>query len=102
DRELIDVADDFLEYVRALFNRDKRRELRERNRARAIARRSSGARQIPVGMGGAGSAFPASAESLYDAAGTHSDRIRQANIDRDEINRLVATLPDRDRERVAE
>jgi len=102
ERELIDVADEFLEYVRALFNRDKRRELRERNRARAVARRSSGARQIPRGIGGAGAAFPASAESLYDAAGTHSDRIRQATIDRDEIDRLVATLADRDRDRVAE
>ena len=110
ERELIDVADDFLEYMRALFNRDKRRELRERNRARTIARRSSGARMQPaLGTGAMGgrsapqsTGFPASQESLYEAAGTHSDRIRQATTDRDEILRLIRTLPDRDQDRVSD
>jgi serine/threonine-protein kinase len=110
ERELIDVADDFLEYMRALFNRDKRRELRERNRARTIARRSSGARMQPaLGAGAMGgrsapqsTGFPASQESLYEAAGTHSDRIRQATTDRDEILRLIRTLPDRDQDRVSD
>ena len=95
DRELIDVADDFLEYVRVLFNRDKRKELRERNRARNLARRSSGAMaygQLP----------DADRESMFDAAGPHGDRVRNAASDRDEIVRLVGTLPERDRDRVAD
>ena len=104
ERELIDVADDFLEYVRALFNRDKRRELRERNRARFIARRSSGAMQMSVGGSDMASpmSFPMSPESVYDAAGTHADRVRHAATDRDEIVRLVNTMPERDRDRVAD
>ncbi|MGH7637571.1 MAG: serine/threonine-protein kinase, partial [Gemmatimonadaceae bacterium] len=48
EKELIDVADEFLEYVRALFNRDKRKELRDRNRARLAARRSGAARVVGV------------------------------------------------------
>jgi len=100
ERDLIDVADDAMEYLRAVFNRDKRRELRERNRARHIAaRRSSGASQIP---GFEGMANLPAGESLYDAAGTHSDRIRQASTDRDEILRLVSTMPERERDRVSE
>jgi serine/threonine-protein kinase len=99
EKELIDVADEFLEYVRALFNRDKRRELRERNRLR-FRRRSSGARQV-IDAGGGMSMAP-SPEAVYDAVGTHRDRVRQAAIDRDEIIRLVNTLPERDRSRVAD
>ncbi|HEU4995088.1 MAG TPA: serine/threonine-protein kinase, partial [Gemmatimonadaceae bacterium] len=96
ERELIDVADDFLEHIRALFNRDKRRALRERNRARHIAaRRSSGSGQR-LGLPEP-STFPASPESVFQAAGTHADRVRQAGVDRDEILRLVSTMPERDR-----
>jgi eukaryotic-like serine/threonine-protein kinase len=100
EKELIDVADEFLEYVRALFNRDKRRELRDRNRARRFARRSSGARQLS-GLDLVSSSA-AAAESMYDAAGTHADRVRHAATDRDEIVRLVNTLPERERDRVAD
>jgi eukaryotic-like serine/threonine-protein kinase len=101
EKELIDVADEFLEYVRVVFNRDKRRELRERNRARRIARRSSGA--IASGYGTLGTPATASdRESVYDAAGPHGEKVRSAATDRDEIIRLVSTLPDRERERVSD
>jgi serine/threonine-protein kinase len=100
ERELIDVADESLEYARALFNRDKRRELRERNRARNIARRSSGARA--VGALDSAPSQRSSAPSRFDAAGPHADRVRQATTDRDEIARLVGTMPDRERDRVAD
>jgi len=40
DRELIDVADDLVENSRALFDRDKRHQLREQRRSRQLARRS--------------------------------------------------------------
>jgi serine/threonine-protein kinase len=102
ERELIDVADEFFEYLRALFNRDKRKELRERNRARNIARRSSGAMQISGLDTSSHIPLPSSPAALYEAAGTHGDRVRQAGTDRDEIVRLVNTLPDRDRSRVSD
>src|SRR5207249_6183206 len=38
DRELIDVVEEFLEGVRNLFDRSKRRELREQRRARRLQR----------------------------------------------------------------
>jgi serine/threonine-protein kinase len=46
--------------------------------------------------------FPITPESVYDAAGTHADRVRHAATDRDEIVRLVNTMPERDRDRVAD
>jgi hypothetical protein len=100
EKELIDVADEFLEYVRALFNRDKRKELRERNRALRIARRSSGARVM--GGGSLDVASPRGRAGVVDVAGPHGDKLRQAALDRDEILRLVSTLPDRERERVSD
>jgi serine/threonine protein kinase len=99
DRELIDVADEFLEYVRAMFNREKRRELKEKTRARLSARRSSGASSAALGMALSSASSP---ESVFDAAGTHADRVRHASTDRDEILRLINTLPERDRDRVAD
>jgi serine/threonine-protein kinase len=104
DKELIDVADEFLEYVRAMFNREKRKELRERNRARSFARRSSGAMLMDVG--GAGLDVPIAgirdrgAASMADVVGTYADKLRQAAVDRDEIVRLVGTLPEKERAQV--
>jgi hypothetical protein len=100
ETELIDVADSFLEHVKALFDRDKRLELRERNRARHIAARRSGATALPVG--GSSPAPARASGGVYDAAGPHADRVRGALTDRDEIHRLVSSLPSSERERVAD
>jgi serine/threonine protein kinase len=105
EKELIDVAEEFSDYIRALFNRDRRRELRERNRAKRISRQSGKLQLSPEGFELAGSARPSAGtdlRSVYDAAGTHADRVRHATVDRDEIMRLVSTMPDRDRSRVAD
>jgi serine/threonine protein kinase len=103
EKELIDVADESLEYMRVVFNRDKRKELRERNRALRIARRSSGASMSYGSLSpGGGIASSADRESVYDAAGAHGDKVRNAATDRDEIIRLVSTLPDRERDRVSD
>ena len=95
DKELIDVADEFLEYVKSMFDREKRQQLRERNRGRKLAARRSGAVGMPAG---ARDSMPRAA--VLDAAGPHAERLRAAATDRDEIQRLVASLPDRERERV--
>jgi len=99
EKELIDVADEFLEYVKAFFNRDKRKELRERNRARSMARRSSASGMKAIDQPPAYSLDP---QSVFEAAGTHADRVRHATTDRDEILRLVNTLPERERGRVGD
>jgi serine/threonine-protein kinase len=98
EKELIDVADEFTEYTRAMFNRDKRHALRERNRARNSARRSSGATSFGV------LSPPSNRRGLPPSAlsGPNAERVRRAATHRDEIVRLVESLPDRDRARVAE
>ena len=96
DKELMDVVDEATEYMRAMFNRDRRRELKERNRVRNAAARRSGALNLS----------PGSAERVmqggFEVVGTHGDKVRAAAVDRDEIHRLVGSLPDRERQRVSD
>ncbi|MHB0948607.1 MAG: serine/threonine-protein kinase [Gemmatimonadaceae bacterium] len=96
DRELIDVFEEWVEGVKALFNPEKRRELKERRRDRALARPSGmrlGAGASPAsgypGSYGAG-VRPSSGAMLPPA---EADRVRRAQSDRDEILRLVDALP---------
>jgi serine/threonine-protein kinase len=91
DRDLIDVADDFLTYVRAMFNRNERQALREQRRAR-IKQRSSGPVALPR-VGG-------SSDDVMRVAGTYGDRIRRAEADRDEILRLLDRMPAAERTRI--
>src|SRR6185295_19888043 len=74
DRDLIDVFDDFVTYMRGMFNKDQRRAMRNERRSRLG--RSSGAMALPSGM---------SSDSVAQVAGNYGDRIRRAEMDRDEI-----------------
>jgi serine/threonine-protein kinase len=101
ERELIDVFDDAMTRVRSLFDSSQRRKLREQRRARKIARRTGAFGEDRQVGTGAGARVFADAGSLR-AAGRHAERIRQAAQDRDEINRLVAALPQSERTRLAD
>jgi serine/threonine protein kinase len=96
DRDLVDVADDFLTYIRASFDRNQRHAMREQRRARAVAR----------GSGGGMSALPGGAPSLgmstdvAAAAGAYADRVRRAEADRAEIFRLLERMPNAERSRI--
>jgi eukaryotic-like serine/threonine-protein kinase len=101
DRELIDVADDVVEHSRALFDRNKRQELREQRRSRQIARRSlvgpgmgTGATLSPSGGPDGTSARRRTITSQYDGA------VRDANRDRDQIIQMVRALPRSERDRI--
>jgi serine/threonine protein kinase len=94
DRELIDVFDDAMEHVRALFSRDRRKALRERNRARQIARRT-GATALPSGAAGT----PA-AEAVLQLVGPYASRVRQAAMDRDAIIQMVDRMAPSERSRI--
>jgi serine/threonine-protein kinase len=94
EKELIDVAEELLENIKALFDRTKRMELRGRSRARNLARRSGASSVDSMGRPSQPSA------AMAEAVGSHGDRVRQAAGDRDEVVRLVNSLPDRERERV--
>jgi tRNA A-37 threonylcarbamoyl transferase component Bud32 len=101
DRELIDVADDVVEHSRALFDRNKRQELREQRRSRQIAGRSlvasgmgTGAPLSPGAGADGSSARRRAITSQYDGV------LRGANRDRDQIIQMVRALPRSERDRL--
>jgi len=93
DRDLIDVADDSMSYVRALFNRSERRAMREARRARRISSPGGAQPFAPRPGGGAG-------DDVLRAAGPYAERVRRAEADRDEIIRLLDRMPSAERQRI--
>jgi eukaryotic-like serine/threonine-protein kinase len=92
DRDLIDVADDALTYARGMFNRDQRKVMRDQRRSRLS--RPSGAMALPRASGGV------STDAFVQSAGNYGDRIRRAELDRDEILRLLERMPSAERSRI--
>jgi serine/threonine-protein kinase len=88
DRDLIDVADDFLTYIRAMFNRNDRQQLREERRAR-LTRQSQ-------------PALPRPTDGMSDVGDNSAinERIRRAERDRNEILRLLERMPSSERQRI--
>ncbi|CAN5248160.1 hypothetical protein BH09GEM1_BH09GEM1_15390 [soil metagenome] len=97
DREFMEVIEDGVEWVRAVFDSSARARLRANREQRKLAARMS---PPIVGPGGNGPAYVA---AISD--GPLSDRVRQAFSDRDEIFRrltsLGGSLPGNQREEVA-
>ena len=94
DRELGDVIDDLGEQMRALFDREKRLELREKRRARALMPPRATASATVAGMSGDAAVLSQIGDTPAGA------RVRQALDDSAEISRLVATLPKSERARL--
>ncbi len=90
ERDLIDVADDFFTYVRSMFDRNQRQVMREQRRARLT--RSSGQMALPR--------VPVSGADVIHAAGTHGERVRRAESDRNEILALLERMPAAERSRI--
>ena len=98
DRELIEVFEEAMEYVRAMFSPVARAQLRARRERAACAGAHGSRPALPSGM-------EASQPANYAAAGLagqSGDRARQAVSDRDEIIRRLNALPKADRERFAD
>jgi serine/threonine-protein kinase len=95
DRDLIDVAEDAITYTRSMFNRDKRRELREQRRNR-ISRSVYDA----AGSGSAPQLPPLAMDDVARAAGSFGDRIHRAERDRNEIIALLERMPSSERQRI--
>jgi hypothetical protein len=96
ERDIVDVIDDFLVYVRSSFDRGQRAAMREQRRAR-LRSRQTGA--LPADGGGRLSAGSAG-EDVLRVAGPYAERIRRAESDRDEILRLLDRMPSSDRGRI--
>ena len=100
DRLFFDVVAEWIDDAKALFDPHKRAELRNRTRAQRQLARERGTGGLFEGpsprhsMGGGVPALP--------APGPAGDVVRQARGDRDEILRLIETMPRTERERVGE
>jgi serine/threonine-protein kinase len=100
DRLFFDVVAESIDDFRALFDKKKRTEVLERDRFRA---RSSSRRLFGESSGGrpmATSELPAA--SLARVSPTYTVKVRDAARHRDDILRLIETLPKREREQVDE
>ncbi len=90
ERDLIDVADDSFTYLRSMFDRNQRQVMREQRRVRHT--RTSGQMALPRA--------PLSGSDVMHAAGTHGDRVRRAEADRNEILALLERMPSAERSRI--
>ena len=101
-REILDVASEAIDDATALFDPNKRQQLRDRARRRGgMSERSGTVPRIGAGpTGGAVPQLPAGAKVPADS--TASVVVRQAEMDRDEILRIVESLPRSERSRIPE
>jgi serine/threonine protein kinase len=91
EKEIMEVIEEAVEYIRAMFDPNARARLREAREQRKIA-----ARMAPTPLLSGFDASPANPQHAYAAAnlsGPQGDRVRQANADRDEILRRLNDLP---------
>jgi eukaryotic-like serine/threonine-protein kinase len=96
ERLFFDVVAESIDDFRALFDPKKRAEVRERDRLRVRDRGRGNKRGIQSGA-------PAlAAGDLAAMAGPHAAKVRKAAQQRDDIVRLVGTLPKREREQIAD
>jgi predicted Ser/Thr protein kinase len=101
ERELLEVVDEGVRGFRSLFDSKQRSRLREERRARKLARRSGRAtleRPLPSSAGGGARSM----SQLPHGTGRNAEVIGQAARDRDEIARILETLPTAERGRLSD
>ncbi|HZI43265.1 MAG TPA: serine/threonine-protein kinase [Gemmatimonadaceae bacterium] len=101
ERELLEVVDDGLTRFRALFDSKQRLRLREEKRARRLARRA-GRNSVDRSMSTASPSSARVSSSAVRGTGRSADLIAQAARDRDEIERILQSLPQNERNRLAD
>jgi len=92
DKMIVDVAADTLDGAKAIFDRDKRDEVREKARRRRISMSGTSPER--------GVRALSAADTAALGSGAHAATARQALLDREEILRLVESLPSSDRDRI--
>jgi serine/threonine-protein kinase len=92
DKMIVDVAADTVDSAKAIWDRDKRMEIREKARRRRLSLQSVS----PAG----GLAGITSADAAALGSGPHAATARQALLDREEVLRLVDSLPKDDKARI--
>jgi len=96
DKMIVDVASETLDDARAIWDRDKRNEVRERSRRRRLSQGT------PVIGGGAPGGNFQVADAAALGSGPHAATARQALLDREEVLRLVNDLPKSERDRITD
>lgn len=99
DRMLFDVLADLTDSIRAIWDPRKRAEVRERERIRG--QRGSGLFERSD-TPGALPRFTGSPNDLALLAGQHARAVSEAARNRDDVLRMIETLPKRDRELLGE
>lgn len=100
ERELLEVVDEGVTSFRALFDSKQRSRLREEKRARKLARRSGRTTlERPIAASSPTGSRPS---SISHGSGRSADLIAQAARDRDEIARILETLPPAERGRLSD
>ena len=100
DRLFFDVVAESIDDFRALFDRKKRAEVLERDRERARRRSLAGQGGRRGGRGGGSGTLET--RDLRTLSGAHATTVREAERNRDDILRLLETLPKSDREQLAD
>jgi hypothetical protein len=88
--ELVDVVEDSVGAMKALFNKDERLRMRQARISRAMAARTSGAMPVQPDMGASPAPLLQSSSVRPDDA--NMAVIRQSQRDRDDIMALIARL----------
>jgi serine/threonine-protein kinase len=96
--ELVDVVEDSVGYMKAMFNRDERARMRSERISRAIAARNSGAIPMPAPAGTSQPPMPSPGPARADD--TNMAVVRQAQRDRDDIMALLSRLTPEQRAQV--
>ncbi|MBX3132370.1 MAG: protein kinase [Gemmatimonadaceae bacterium] len=94
DKMIVDVAADTVDSAKAIFDREKRAEVREKARRRRL----SVGNASPEG----GMRALSSADAAALGSGPHAATARQALLDREEVLRLVESLPQSEKARIPE
>jgi serine/threonine-protein kinase len=101
ERELLEVVDDGVTRVRAIFDSKQRNRLREEKRARKLARRT-GRASLDRSLSASSATGARVGASVTRGSGRNADLIGQAARDRDEISRILETLPPAERGRLSD
>jgi serine/threonine-protein kinase len=97
EKEIMEVIEEAVEYVRAVFDPQARARLREARTQRQIA-----ARMAPAALPSGFDASPSSGYAAMQLGGPQGDRVRQSRADRDEIVRRVNDLPKSQKEQLGD
>jgi serine/threonine-protein kinase len=98
--ELVDVVEDSVGYMKAMFNKDERKRLRDERISRAYEARTSGQMAMPPAPLMAGSPPPLAPATPARPDDPNMAVVRQAQRDRDDILAMLARLPSDQRAQV--